>query len=61
MQALLYIILGLMLFQMIKFRPTWGRCYDRNFLRFVPIFGGKIGGFIKYQCYDHFLQKLAVV
>jgi hypothetical protein len=28
----------------------------------LPIFGEKIGGFHKYQCYDHnFLQKLAVV
>jgi hypothetical protein len=23
----------------------WGRCYDRNFLRFSPIFGEKIGVF----------------
>jgi hypothetical protein len=31
---------------------TWGRCYDHNFLRFLPNFGEKIGGFLKNQCYD---------
>jgi hypothetical protein len=31
---------------------TWGRCYDHNFLRFSPIFGKKIGVFLKNQCYD---------
>jgi hypothetical protein len=29
-----------------------GRCYDSNFLRFSPIFGEKIGVFLKNQCYD---------
>jgi hypothetical protein len=29
-----------------------GRCYDHNFLRFLPIFGEKIGVFLKNQCYD---------
>jgi hypothetical protein len=28
-----------------------GRCYDHNFLRFFPIFGEKIGVFLKYQCF----------
>jgi hypothetical protein len=31
---------------------TWGRCYDHNFLRFLTIFGEKIGVFSKIQCYD---------
>jgi hypothetical protein len=30
----------------------WGRCYDHNFLRFLPIFREKIGVFLKNQCYD---------
>jgi hypothetical protein len=30
-------------------------------LRFAPIFGEKIGVFLKIQCNDKFLQKLAVV
>jgi hypothetical protein len=29
-----------------------GRCYDHNFLRFLPIFGEQIGVFFKNQCYD---------
>jgi hypothetical protein len=29
-----------------------GRCYDHNFLRFLPIFCEKIGVFRKNQCYD---------
>jgi hypothetical protein len=29
-----------------------GQCYDHNFLRFLPIFGEKIGVFLKNQCYD---------
>jgi hypothetical protein len=24
--------------QVAKFHPNWGRCYDQNFLRFLPIF-----------------------
>jgi hypothetical protein len=28
-----------------------GRCYDHNFLGFWPIFGEKIGIFLKKQCY----------
>jgi hypothetical protein len=31
---------------------SWGRCYDHNFLRFLTIFGEKIGVFLKKQCYD---------
>jgi hypothetical protein len=31
---------------------TLGRCYYRNFLRFSPIFGLKIGVFLKNQSYD---------
>jgi hypothetical protein len=33
-------------------RPTRGRCYDHNFLRFSTISGEKIGVFLKSQCYD---------
>jgi hypothetical protein len=29
-----------------------GRCYDHNFMRFLTIFGEKIGVFLKNQCYD---------
>jgi hypothetical protein len=31
---------------------SWGRCYDHNFLRFLTIFGEKIGVFLENQCYD---------
>jgi hypothetical protein len=31
---------------------TRGRCYDDNFLRFLTIFGEKIGVFHKNLCYD---------
>jgi hypothetical protein len=40
------------------FGPTWGRCYD---LRSLTIFGEKIVIFLKKQCYDPILAKLAVV
>jgi hypothetical protein len=33
-------------------RVTWSRCYDHNFRRFLPIYGEKIGVFLKNQCYD---------
>jgi hypothetical protein len=33
-------------------RVTRVRCYDHNFLRFSPIFGGKNGVFLKKQSYD---------
>jgi hypothetical protein len=36
---------------------TRGRCYDHNFLRFLPIFSEKIGIFLKNQCYDNFFAK----
>jgi hypothetical protein len=40
----------------------WGRCYDHNFLRFSPIFGEKIGVFLKkLMLWSHFWKKLAVV
>jgi hypothetical protein len=29
-----------------------GQCYDRHFERFLPIFGEKLGVFLKKQCYD---------
>jgi hypothetical protein len=34
-------------------RVTSGRCYDHNFLRFLPI----SGVFLKNQCYDHNFWK----
>jgi hypothetical protein len=34
------------------FNNIRGRCYDHTFLRFLPIFGEKIGVFLKNQCYD---------
>jgi hypothetical protein len=38
-----------------------GRCYDHNFLRFLPIFGEKIDVFLINQCYDHnFCKKLSL-
>jgi hypothetical protein len=39
---------------------TGGRCYDNNFRRFFPIFGEKIGVFLKYQCYDQLFKNLAL-
>jgi hypothetical protein len=36
----------------IIFTKLGGRCYDHNFLRFLPIFGEKISDFLKSQCYD---------
>jgi hypothetical protein len=38
--------------QILLTRLVRGRCYDHNFLRFSPIFGEKIGVFLKNQCYD---------
>jgi hypothetical protein len=40
------------IFLQLQIALTWGRCYDHNFLRFLPIFGEKIGVFLKNQCYD---------
>jgi hypothetical protein len=37
-----------------------GRCYDRNFRQFSPIFGKKIGAFPKTQYYDLNFAKIAV-
>jgi hypothetical protein len=30
-----------------KKHTPWGRCYDHNFLRVLPIFGEKVGVFLK--------------
>jgi hypothetical protein len=35
---------------------TWERCYDHNFMRFLPIFSDKIGVFLKNQCHDNFFS-----
>jgi hypothetical protein len=36
---------------------TWGRCYDHNFLRFLPIFGTKLAFFLNT---NHIFQNLAL-
>jgi hypothetical protein len=41
-------------------RSPWGRCYDHNFLRFLPIFGEKIGVFSKNQCCDQLFSKFVL-
>jgi hypothetical protein len=38
-----------------------GACYEHNFLRFLPIFGEKIGVIIRKQCFDPIFEKTAVV
>jgi hypothetical protein len=45
----------------LKSVTTRGRCYDHNFLRFSPIFGEKIGVFLKNQCYDRNLAYFSFV
>jgi hypothetical protein len=45
---------------LIEARVTRGRCYDHNFLRFLPIFCEKIGGFSKTNVMINFLLKLAL-
>jgi hypothetical protein len=42
---------------LLKTCVSRGRCYDHNFLRFSPIFGEKIGVFLKNQCYDQFFSQ----
>jgi hypothetical protein len=44
-------------FQVPASTQTWGRRYDHNFLRFLPIFGEKFGVFLKNHCYDHIFAK----
>jgi lysyl-tRNA synthetase class I len=41
-----------------KHQHSWGRCHDHKFLRFLPIFGEKIGVFLKNQCYDQNIFKI---
>jgi hypothetical protein len=36
---------------------TRGRCYDRKFLRFLPILSEKLAFFYKNQCYDQIFAK----
>jgi hypothetical protein len=36
-------------------------CYNHNFRRFFPIFGEKIGVFLKYQCNDQLFSKFSFV
>jgi hypothetical protein len=38
-----------------------GRCYYHNFLRFLTIFGEKIGVFLKNQCYDQNFAKFSLI
>jgi hypothetical protein len=42
-------------------RVKRGRCYDHNFERFLPIFGEKIGIFLKNHRCDHIFAKVAAV
>jgi hypothetical protein len=44
----------------VRVRVTRGRCYDHNFLRFLP-FGEKIGVFLKNQCYDQNFAQFTFV
>jgi hypothetical protein len=46
-----------------KYARTKNRsqCYHHYFLRFFPIFGDKIGVFLKYQCYDQLFSKFSFV
>jgi hypothetical protein len=37
-----------------------GRCFDHNFLQFLPIFGEKNGVFLKNQCYDQIFENWAL-
>jgi hypothetical protein len=54
-------ILPYFMAKLINLGPR-GRCYyDHNFLRFLPIFGVKIGVFSKANVMVKFLQKLVVV
>jgi hypothetical protein len=39
---------------------SWGRCYDHNFLRYLPIFGEKIAFFSKTNVMIQFLHNLAL-
>jgi hypothetical protein len=46
----------------VNLRMARDQCYDHNFLRFLTVFGEKIGVFLKKQILrSQFLQKLAVV
>jgi hypothetical protein len=38
-----------------------GRCCDHNLLRFLTIFGEKIGVFLKNQCYDKKFAQFSIV
>jgi hypothetical protein len=38
----------------------WGRCYDHNFLRFLPIFAKKLAFFSKTNVMIKFLHNLAL-
>jgi hypothetical protein len=40
--------------------PTCGRCYDHNFLRFLPIFCEKMAFFSKNNVSIEFLHNLAL-
>jgi hypothetical protein len=35
----------------------WGRCYDHNFSRFLPILATKMGVFLNKQCYNQMFAK----
>jgi hypothetical protein len=43
-----------------KIRPIWDRCYDHNFLRFLPIFGEKMAFFSKTNVMIKIWHNLAL-
>jgi hypothetical protein len=47
--------------QMAKIRPIWGRSYDHNFLRFLPILRKKLAFFSNSQCDDDIFTNIDVV
>jgi hypothetical protein len=40
-----------------RFLEIWGRCYDHNFLRFLPILGENIGFFQKSMLWSKFCKN----
>jgi hypothetical protein len=46
-----------MIFTATRSETKGGRCYNHNFRRFSTFFGGKIGVFLKNQCYDQMFAK----
>jgi hypothetical protein len=45
----------------VRVSSSRGRCYEHNFLRFLPIFDEKNGVFLINQCYDPNFTKLGSI